>query len=99
VALVKTACVLVHGSISKAAAYTAELVSQRLAQQPDDIAGAVGMVRSFWTEQLDATTAAGSVWRGLIATAGAIPGIEDVALYNDASQQLCKKLAKQVCPG
>lgn len=99
VALVKSACVLVHGTIAKAAAGTAEAVAQQLAQQPHDTAGAVDKVRSFWDQHLKASTAAGRVWRNLVSAAHHIPGSEDVALYAHASQQLCSQLATLVCPG
>uniref|UniRef100_A0A7S0WMH0 Protein kinase domain-containing protein n=1 Tax=Chlamydomonas leiostraca TaxID=1034604 RepID=A0A7S0WMH0_9CHLO len=99
VALVKTACVMVHGTIAKAAAGRAEAVAQQLAQQPPDIARAASMVRSFWEQQLNASTAAGCVWSELVADAHNIPGSEDVALYARASQQLCGQLATLVCPG
>ena len=95
VALVKTACVLVHSAVAKAAAGLAERVAQQLPRTTD----AVGLVRAFWDQQLDEGSAAGSAWSNLVAAAHGIPGSEDAEGYAHKSEQLCSELAALVCPG
>lgn len=99
VALVKTACVLVHDTIAKATVQLVEDVKEPLAKQPRDDAAAVGLVRKFWNERLDVNSPASCMWSELVTAAHDIPGSEDMQQYTHASQQLCDKLAKLVCPG
>mmetsp|Transcript_12373 Transcript_12373/g.30378 ORF Transcript_12373/g.30378 Transcript_12373/m.30378 type:complete len:591 (-) Transcript_12373:305-2077(-) len=98
VPLVKTACVLVHSRVAKAAGVVAVAVQEQLALGASNaIVGAVRLVRNFWDEQLG-DTPAGSEWGKLVTAAHKIPEA-DADEYMGAAQELCNQLSRFLCPG